>query len=211
MDQNSASKKGVFKHLLEANVGFKLSKTKNIWLDAGGLGSPYTNENPYSQEHLTLTRTLAAEYVPYYLAGARASWQINDRWKTALFLLNGWQQIHDINEKKSLGTQVEYKPNDRDLVNWNTYVGQEGVSGQSNYGMRYFSDVFWTHGFSEKISVASCVYAGIQRNNSQGNSFWWQANTAVHYSTKKYGAVSARLEYFYDPENVVVAPQIPET
>lgn len=208
MDQNSASEKGIFKNLLEANVGFKLWKKRNIWLDAGVLGSPYTNENPYSQEHLTLTRTLAAEYVPYYLAGARASWQIDERWKVCVLLLNGWQQIHDINGQKSLGTQVEFKLNERDLLNWNTYIGKEGISGEANYGMRYFSDVFWTHGFSENISVASCAYAGIQNNSDKTNDFWWQANTAIRYSTKKFGSVSLRGEYFSDVNNAVIPSQI---
>jgi hypothetical protein len=208
MEQNSVSEKGIFKNVLEANAGFKLSRSKNIWIDAGVLGSPYTNENPYSQEHLTLTRTLAAEYVPYYLAGARASWQINSRWKTCLFLLNGWQQINDINDKKSLGTQVEYKPSDRDLINWNTYIGQEGFSDQLNYGMRYFTDVFWTHGFTKKISFSSCTYVGIQKNSHKESSFWWQTNGTIRYSLKKYGSISGRMEYFYDPHNAVVAPQI---
>lgn len=211
MDQNSASEKVIFKNLLEANVGFKLWKKRNIWLDAGILGSPFTNENPYSQEHLTLTRTLAAEYVPYYLAGARASWQVDRRWKVCLFLLNGWQQIHDLNKQKSLATQVEFKPNEKDLLNWNTYIGKEGIPGQANYGMRYFSDVFWTHGFSDKVSWASCVYAGIQKNSLKGECFWWQANSAIRFSTKRFGSISARGEYFYDPKNAVVAPEISGT
>lgn len=210
MQQNSAAEKGIFRNLLEANLGIKLFKSKDLWLDAGILGSPYTNENPYSQEHLSLTRSLAAEYVPYYLAGARASWQIDARWKASVYLLNGWQQIHDINGDKSLGTQLEFKPTSSDVFNWNTYIGKEGVQGQSKYGMRYFTDLFWTHGFSKQISIASCVYAGLQRNTNS-NDFWWQGNTAVRFTTRKFGFLSIRSELFYDPHNVVVANQIPGT
>lgn len=207
MEQNSSSEKGVFKNLLEANLGIKPFKSHDIWLDAGILGSPYTNENPYSQEHLTLTRSLAAEYVPYYLAGARASWQFHKRWKACVFLLNGWQQIHDLNKQKSLGTQLEFKLTDRDLFNWNTYIGMEGVSGNIKYGMRYFTDVFWTHGFSEQISFASCAFAGIQKNTVT-TDFWWQTNATIRYSIQKIGSLSLRSEYFHDPKNAIVAQQV---
>lgn len=209
MYQNSAAEKGIFRNLLEANIGIRPLAKKEIWIDAGVLGSPYTNENPFSQEHLTLTRTLAAEYVPYYLAGARTSWQITKKWKACVFLLNGWQQIADVNKNKSIGTQVEFKPNDRDVFNWNTYVGKEGKAGQENYGMRYFSDVFWTHGFSESISAATCLYAGIQQDADKRNAFWWQANSSLRYSTKKYGSVSLRGEVFNDPNNAVIPVYIP--
>jgi hypothetical protein len=208
MEQNSSAEKGIFRNLLEANIGVKPYKSRDIWLDAGILGSPYTNENPFSQEHLTLTRSLAAEYVPYYLAGARASWQINRYWKTCLFLLNGWQQIKDVNTAKSLGTQIEYKPNIRDVFNWNTYIGKEGISGQLNYGTRYFTDIFWTHGFTERFSLASCAFAGIQKNSTT-TDVWWQGNIALRFSTHKFGSLSIRSEYVHDPKNVVVAQQIP--
>jgi hypothetical protein len=204
MEQNSAPEKGIFKNLLEANIGIRPFRKKDIWIDGGVLGSPYTNETPFSQDHLTLTRSLAAEYVPYYLAGARASWQISKKWKVCLFALNGWQQITDQNDSKSLGTQIEFKPSDRDLLNWNTYVGKEGKNGHSSYGMRYFSDVYWTHGFSERLSIASCAYAGIQRNSQVVDQFWWQANTAIRYSMNKLGSWSLRAEYFNDPDHAVV-------
>jgi hypothetical protein len=209
MKRNSATEKGFFKHILEASLGFRLFKSKNTWLDAGVLGSPYTNENPYSQEHLVLTRSLAAEYVPYYLAGFRLSHVPNPRLKVALFLINGWQQIYDMNHSKSLGTQLEFKPDSNNVFNWNTYVGQEGLKDASNFGMRYFSDLFWTHGFSNRFSVAMCTYAGIQQTKVN-RRFWWQANTVLRYTSKRFGAANIRLEYYYDPTNAIVAPQIPE-
>ncbi|NJO01090.1 MAG: outer membrane beta-barrel protein [Bacteroidia bacterium] len=69
MNANYANEEGVLKNLLEASVGVRL--VKNIWLDAGILPSPYTNEGPISKDQLMYTRSFAPEYVPYYLAGAR--------------------------------------------------------------------------------------------------------------------------------------------
>jgi hypothetical protein len=208
MEQNSASEKGIFKHLLESNLGFRPFQKRNLWIDAGVFGSPYTNESPFSKDQLILTRSLSAEYVPYYLAGIRLSGAYKNWLTWHVYLLNGWQQINDINTSKSFGSKVELTMNSKNKFNCNTYLGKEGVSGSKNYGMRYFLDVFWTHDFSPNVSFISCGYMGLQNLANNQRAKWVQINGALRYNTKKYGAFNVRAEYFYDPQNVVVAPLI---
>ena len=52
INSNYSSEQGSLKNLIEANGGVCLSKKRNIWLDAGVLGSPYTNETAISKDHL---------------------------------------------------------------------------------------------------------------------------------------------------------------
>jgi hypothetical protein len=208
MVANSATEKGIFKNILEANAAVKLSKKKELWLEGGILGSPYTNENPYSQEHLTYTRSLAAEYVPYYQAGLKVTYKYNQKWKGSLYLLNGWQQIYDLNTSKSFGSQLEYKPNSKDVFNWNTYVGNENSLQNPNFRTRYFTDLFWTHNFDGKFSFASCVYYGLQEvemiNGKREFLPWGQLNFSARYRMKKWGSFSGRVEYFKDNENILI-------
>ena len=208
MEHNSASEKGIFKNLLEANVGVQLSKKRNIWLDAGVLGSPYSNESPFSMDQLVLTRSLSAEYVPYYLAGARLSGVHKDWLTWHLYLLNGWQQIADINSSKSFGSKIEMQLNPKNKLNVNTYIGKEGISGATTFGMRYFLDLFWVHDFSTKWTFISCGYAGRQQFLNNSGAYWGQLNGAVRYTTDKYGSFSFRAEYYLDSKNVVVAPLV---
>src|ERR1044071_7975343 len=49
---NYAGERGSLKNVIEGSVGVKLFKNKNIWLDAGVFGSPYTNESAISKDHL---------------------------------------------------------------------------------------------------------------------------------------------------------------
>ncbi|MBK9689638.1 MAG: outer membrane beta-barrel protein [Saprospiraceae bacterium] len=125
MQANYANEDAGFKNLVEASAGVALSKKKGIWLDAGILGSPYTNESAISKDHLMYTRSLAPEYVPYYLSGVKLTMPISTKVTAYLYLLNGWQQIKDNNANLAFGSQLEYRPDDQNLINWNTYIGDE--------------------------------------------------------------------------------------
>lgn len=73
MNANYATEPATLAHIVEGYVGVKLFKNSALWLDMGVLGSPYTNESAVSKDHLMYTRSLAPEYVPYYLTGIKAS------------------------------------------------------------------------------------------------------------------------------------------
>lgn len=210
MDANYSVETGLNKLPIEFNMGVKPLKRRNLWLDIGVLSSPYTNESAFSKDHLMYTRSLASEYVPYYLAGAKLSYVVSDKWKVIGYLLNGWQQIADQNSAKSAGTQVEYKPNSKETFNWNTYLGDERSAMRPLFRMRYFTDVYWLHDFDGRFSLATCVYAGMQEvavpDQSKENLYWWQMNFAGRYSFKNDLSLTARMEYFSDPDMVQIIP-----
>ena len=205
MNTNYAAEQGTLKNVVEASAGFKLSKTKEIWLDGGVIGSPYTNESAFSKDHLMYTRSLAPEYVPYYLSGIKLSIPLSRKFMFYAYLLNGWQQIQDVNNKKSLGTQVEYRPNDRNLFNWNTYIGDERSTISPTFRMRYFTDFYWIYNPDGKFSMTSCAYLGNQKTVLQDrkkDNYWWQANLIGRYRFNQVWSLSGRFEYFNDPSNI---------
>lgn len=210
MDANYSAETGLNKLPVEFNMGVKPLKNRNLWLDIGVLSSPYTNESALSKDHLMYTRSLAPEFVPYYLAGAKLSYVLSDKWKVVGYLLNGWQQIADQNNAKSVGTQVEFKPNSKETFNWNTYLGDERSDARPLFRMRYFTDVYWLHDFEGKFSLATCAYAGVQEiavsQDYRENQFWWQVNMAGRYTFKNKLSVTGRMEYFSDPEMVQIIP-----
>lgn len=210
MNANYASEPGVLKNIVEASVGFKLLPEKDIWIDAGVLGSPYTNESAISRDHLMYTRSYAPEYVPYYLSGIKASIPLSSKVTAYLYLLNGWQQIQDQNRGKALGTQLEFRPNDKNLINWNTYVGDERSSASPQNRMRYFTDVYWIFNPAGKISITSSAYIGQQKRITiQGTETaltWWQMNFISRYRFSEKASLSGRIEYFSDPQSVQIVP-----
>ncbi len=209
VNSNYAAEPGTLKNIIEGNIGVKISATKNIWIDAGVLGSPYTNESAVSKDHLMYSRSFAPEYVPYYLSGVKLSMPLNEKTNFYLYLINGWQQIVDQNNGKSIGTQIEYHQNNNVVINWNTYVGDERSSTFPQNRMRYFTDVHFSYS-KGPVSATGCVYAGIQQrqdtNNSISSDKWWQANLIGQYSLTKKVSLSGRIEYFSDPKSVQITP-----
>ena len=205
INANYAAEGGSLKNIVEASAGIKLFKNKNIWMDAGVFGSPYTNESAISKDHLAYTRSFAPEYVPYYLSGLKLTLPLSNKIIGYFYLLNGWQQIGDPNKGKSLGTQLEYRPSDNWLINWNTYVGSEESPTVPENRTRYFSDVFFIYAKGD-FSATGCVYYGLQKRDELNNATWWQANLIGQYSILKNTSVTTRIEYFEDPESVQITP-----
>lgn len=197
------------KNLIEANVGVRLSKKKDIWLDAGVLPSPYTNESAISKDHLMYTRSLAPEYVPYYLSGVKLSMPLGKKFNSYFYLLNGWQTIQDNNNPLAFGTQIEFRPNRKMLFNWDTYVGDESSTMNPHFRTRYFTDLYLIYNPDGKLSATSCAYVGLQEKkdslNVQSFSSWWQVNLQLKYRFGKRTSLSFRTEYFSDPESVMIS------
>ncbi|HAI75233.1 MAG TPA: porin [Microscillaceae bacterium] len=211
INANYVTEPGALKNIIEGYAGFRPFANKQIWIDMGVFGSPYTNESAISKDHLVYTRSFAPEYVPYYLSGIKVSIPINAKWAAYLYVLNGWQLIQDNNADKSIGTQVEFRPGNRWLINWNTYVGNEQSAARPTFRNRYFSDLFVIYNPAGRFSATACAYLGIQENvdtltNNVQNRTWWTANLMGRYKLSDQHSVSGRVEYFEDLEGVQIAP-----
>lgn len=205
INANYARESSSLKNIVEASAGIKLWRDKNIWLDVGVFGSPYTNESAISKDHLAYTRSFAPEYVPYYLSGVKLSFPMSQKFNGYFYLLNGWQQIQDANQYKSIGTQLEFRPTNTLLINWNTYVGNEQSSNHMEFGTRYFTDLFFIY-TKGKWSATGCYYVGLQQRVNMESAFWWQANIIGRYNFTEKLSVTGRLEYFDDPDLVQITP-----
>lgn len=210
INANYVNEKGSLKNLIEANVGVRLSKKKDIWVDAGILGSPFTNETAISKDHFMYTRSFAPEYVPYYLTGVKVSVPIGKKIKAYGYILNGWQVISDVNNPLSVGTQIEYRPSKTVLINWDTYVGDESSKLTPENRTRYFTDVYLIYNSTKKFSMTTCAYIGMQdKKDSLGiksQAIWWQANLIAAYQFTKAISLAGRMEYYNDLKSVQVVP-----
>ena len=60
--------------IYNANIGIKLSKKNNLWLDAGLMPSHIGAESAISDDCWSLTRSLSAENSPYYETGIKLNY-----------------------------------------------------------------------------------------------------------------------------------------
>lgn len=220
MNSNYAAEPGSLKNIVEASVGFKITRKKNIWLDLGVIGSSITNESPVSKDHLMYTRSFSSENTPYYQSGARLSIQATPKLKLALYGLNGWQQIRDMNNFKSGALQMEWTINKNHLLNWDVYGGDERSPSKPLDRMRWFTDLYWIGNVDEKWKFTSCIFFGIQQRRylSPGPQTnlgavysyqqFWNANFIANRKLSKEFSLSGRAEWFNDPETVLLGNMI---
>lgn len=206
MNANYAAEEGLLKALYEATGAVKLAKKKELWLEAGVLSSPYSSESAMSKDQMMYTRSFSPEYVPYYLGGARLWLQQSAKLKLALCVVNGWQQLKDVNSSKSIGTQVEWKPKKQHLINWNTYVGDERSEANPLYRTRIFNDIYWVYSGDKHFSTAICAYYGMQlmASDTMKTQNWYQVNVTSKYTFTNQSFVAARVEYFNDDFGVQI-------
>jgi len=206
MNANYADERQTLENILEAYVGIRLFKDKNIWLDGGVFSSPYTNETVYSFDQLTYTRSLGAENTPYYLTGAKLTVPLGPLWTIYLYLLNGWQVIQSQHDPLDGGSQLEYKPNDKWDVNWNTYIGNESSTTNPNYKRRFFLDGYITYTSSAKWAFTADAYSGWQQQVEEGltkTRNWWNVNFCARYTFAPNNSISARVEHYDDPYEIL--------
>ena len=201
-DANYAAEPQIFKNIYEAWGGVRLAP--NLWLDAGIFLSHIGLEGPISRDDLTLTRSLMADNSPYYEAGAKLTYDAGKKWLFSALLLNGWQVIRDRNQNEAVGTQIQFRPSAKWLLNSSTFVG-EGRNQPDSVGrkLRYFHDFYLTYDASVRWKLAASFDAGWEENGTGGYHRWQSGALIVRRRTSAKTGVVARAEYFHDPTGVL--------
>ena len=156
MNINYSAEPGVLKNIYEANTGIKLSKKKNVWLDAGIFASHIGFESAVSKDCWGLTRSILGENCPYYESGAKISFTSdNSKWFLSGLILNGWQHIQrpDGNNTPAFGTQITYTPNSNITLNYSTFIGNEKPDTAQQ--MRYFHNFYAMFHVTDKFHITA--------------------------------------------------------
>jgi hypothetical protein len=204
---NYANEDQVFKHIYEAYAGFR--PFKKAWLDLGIFGSHIGFESAISKDNWTLTRSLMAENSPYYESGARFTYEVDPKLTLTALVLNGWQNIRENNQAKSLGTQIQWKPSDKLLINSSTFYGNEQPT-DSLVRRRYFHNFYVTYAATERLSLAGVFDVGKQQSAGRHGYDTWHAGSAfVKYKLADQFSTTLRGEYYYADRGVIINSSIP--
>ncbi len=205
-DANYAAEPQIFKNIYEAWGGVRLAQY--LWLDAGIFLSHIGLEGPISRDDLTLTRSIMADNSPYYEAGAKLTYDRGQKWLFSALVLNGWQVIRDRNQNEAFGTQIQFRPSAKWLLNSSTFVG-EGYNQPDSVGrqLRYFHDFYVTYDPSPKWKMVAAFDAGVQAHarNAGGYDNWQGGALIVRRRLWTRTGLVGRVEYFRDPAAVLVS------
>lgn len=204
---NYAAEDQVLKHIYEAYAGFR--PFEKAWLDLGVFGSHIGFESAISKDNWTLTRSLMAENSPYYEAGARFTYEVSPRLTLTGLVLNGWQNIRETNQGKALGTQIQWKPTDKLLINSSTFYGNEQPQ-DSLKRRRYFHDFYITYAATERLNLALVFDVGKQQSEGRrGYDTWHTGSVFVKYKLADKFSTTLRGEYYNADRGVLISSIMP--
>jgi hypothetical protein len=193
------------RNIQEATVGVRLHP--RLWLDGGIYFSYVGLEGWISRDNPTYTRSLVADYTPYYLSGAKLTWQASRTVSAQLHLMNGWQNVSETNADKAVGTRIDWTPRPSVLLGWATFVGNEQADSLPRR-VRLLSQLLgrWTPPGWELSGVLDL---GRQGRPGGGGDTWtgstWIARRTIAPGVKVVG----RVEHLFDRRQVLVVTGSP--
>lgn len=208
VNANYAAEPGVLKNVFEANVGVKISKDANPWIDAGIMPSHIGFESAIGKDNWALTRSLVAENTPYFESGLKLGFTTKDeKLYLAAMYLNGWQRIQrvDGNTTPAFGTQITYKPAATVTLNYSTFMGSD--KPDSVRLMRYHHNFYGVFQLAEKFGLTAGFDYGTEQKmkGSSDDNNWFVPVLIARYSPSPKVNIAARGEYFQDKNGVIIA------
>lgn len=207
VESNYALEAELLKHVMEASVGTRIGEY--VWVDVGIFPSHIGFEGIVSKDNWTYSRSIVADFSPYYEAGVSVSAALSDEVTARGFILNGWQNINETNNDKAVGTQIQYKPSDRVLLNWSTFIGNEQPDTLSSR-LRIFNDLYGVFTLSDRWSAAVVFDIGAQtQGTGTAYDLWHGGALMVRRSIDDHWAIAGRIEYYSDGSGVIIPTGTP--
>lgn len=211
-NDNLAAEPGVLKNVFEANAGFKLSKTKNVWLDAGIFSSHIGFESAIGKDCWNLTRSLLADNSPYYETGVKVSYTSdNEKWFVSGLILNGWQRIYrpDGNNTPAFGHQLTWRPNEKITLNSSSFIGSDAPD--SIRVMRYFHNLYGQFQFNDYIGLILGFDIGAQQDAKGSDKYntWYSPVAIFRVTPSEKTAIGIRGEYYSDARGTIIGTGTP--
>ncbi|WP_421826543.1 porin [Larkinella sp.] len=207
---NYAAEQPLLRNIYEANAGVKLSKNRDLWLDAGVFSSHIGFESAVSRDCWTLTRSMLAENSPYYLAGAKLTYNTpNGKWTLLGSVLNGWQRINRLPgyTKPAFSTQVQFRPSSKVTLNWSTFLGADHADSLDQ--PRFFNNFYAIINPTGKFGLTLGFDIGAERKPIVDEGIlkryvWYSPVILFRYATSSKSYVAGRVEYYNDPNGVII-------
>lgn len=212
VNANYSAEPGVLKNLYEGNVGVKISKKENLWIDAGIFASHIGFESAIGKDCWNLTRSIVADNTPYFESGAKITYTTKDsKWLLSALVLNGWQRITRVpgNSLMSWGTQLTYTPSGKLTLNWSTFLGTD--KPDSTRLWRIYHNLYGIFQLSDKVGLTLGFDIGreqVSKGSSDKNTVYSPV-AIVRFTPNDKWAIAIRGEYYSDENGVIISTGTP--
>ena len=187
------------KYVQQAYVSYLVPAGKGLTVDFGKFVTPAGAEVIESKDNFNYSRGLLfALAIPYYHMGARLGYAASDKVSFTGYVVNGWNNVKDNNDAKTLIGSVTVKPTGKLTLIGNYIVGEEQAENADG-GTRNLIDVVASFAASDKLSVLGNFDYGHDKVTGDGVD-WSGVAVGVKYQATPTWAFSPRYELFTDSD-----------
>ena len=190
----------------EAWAGVRISP--KLWVDAGVYASPIGWEGFISWDNPTYTRSLLADYTPYFVTGAKVTWAATPRVTAQFQVVNGWGIISENNPDKSLIARVDWQVSPSVGLAFDTYVGNEqpdSLAARTRYYNQLLAHATVGHGWE----FWGTFDLGVQAVPEGAEQTWYGGVIIGRKALSGKVHVVGRIEGHSDAEQVLILTGTP--
>ena len=199
----SVSGPSLSRFIQEAVAGYQISPS--LWVDGGIFLSHIGMESFISRDNHTYTRSLSADYTPYYESGVKLTWQATPKLSALVTVVNGWQNISENNQDKAVGARLDYARSSSTTLSYYNFIGNEVASNR----LRVFNGVGFKSGLTPAFTLQGNFDYGTQQKALTGSSSWFSTGIIGKQQVNPVIGISGRVERYQDPDQVIVATGSP--
>ncbi len=204
---SDASRNDATKHVLQAYASYVAPLGTGLAVEFGKFYTPVGAEVVETKDNFNYSRGLLFTYGPYYHAGLRAKYAVNDKLALTGFLVNGWDNIFENNvgrnAGKTVGFQVGLTPHKRLALTQTYLAGPEAplanvpaVSKRDNW--RHVADTVATVYVNDKFTLLGNLVFGSDGDNDGQRGNWQGFAGYFKYAFSKNLAFAPRFEVLRD-------------
>ncbi|MGB2869609.1 MAG: porin [Bacteroidota bacterium] len=198
-DLVQGSSQSSLNNLQQAYISIIAPVGSGLTVEAGKFVTHMGLEVIESKDNWNYSRSfLFAWAIPYYHVGLRATYSVFGNLSVSGYLYNGWNNIVDNNDAKTLGATVNFTPVDGGslILNW---IGGAEQPDSIGAGRRNVVDIIAAYQATERLSIAA--------NADYGSEFlpggfvsWKGAALYGLYKLDDRSGLAVRGEIFSDPD-----------
>ena len=186
------------RHLGPTNVSYLAPAGKGLTLQAGVFSSFIGYDSLYAKDNFNYTRPWGADFTPYLMMGANASYPFTDKLTATFFVVNGYWHLARANSAPSAGGQIAYQVTPKVTFKETTLVGPHQRNTAFEF-WRFLTDTI-VERKTKNFTFASDYIVSTEHVDAPGKPralmMSWQL--PAHWKLDERWSLSLRPEVFWD-------------
>src|SRR5262245_23706681 len=162
------------RHLGLANVSYLAPAGEGLTIQGGIFGSLIGYDSLWAKDNFNYTRPWGADFTPYLMLGANASYPFTDKLTTTFYVVNGYWHLAHANNVPSSGVQLAYKATPQVTIKETVLAGPH-QSDTSFEFWRYLSDTIVEHRTDRFVIAFNGHFSTERVADTADQRAWWLA------------------------------------